>query len=227
MTIEVPGAYAAIDYSMTCPCCCLFRLSYPFKFENCSFHFLSEKPFRQTVTVSSSQIPKVFESAEARWDLLSSKTFEFVDGCDRVAIEQYAFGKRSNNNSQMGEHTGLLKHKLWKRKTPIELLNISHVKKFSGAAGGGRAKKDQIYEQFLKDEPQAAAFLAQNFGLKVVVKKRNGKDVPMVESPGSDIVDAYYLGKYFYYLLQGDPRVVTAQAVGRTDIYRKRKSASK
>lgn len=209
MIAKTTGHVVGIDYSMTCPCVCSFDIKQKdFNFFNCRFVFQSDKLIRiaHNESITQKLIPKEFASNEERWDMISGHVMEYIYLLDPVLIgvEQYSFGSRSNNNSQMGEHTGLLKHKLWKHGKPFIPVNITHVKMISGAEGGGNANKGQMLKKLRADEPEAVKYIESTVGLKVTQKKKGDKTVEYVDSPAGDIIDAYYLTKYTIDRFRGD-----------------------
>ncbi len=119
-------------------------------------------------------------SQEQRFDGISQ---HFINTLDRlkvpatanVYIEGYSMGSKGRVFS-IAENMGLIKHKLWKRGHHLTEVPPSVVKK--AATGKGNAKKEQMYEAFVRDT-----------GVKFAV----GKDIG---SPFSDIVDAYYISEY-------------------------------
>lgn len=209
-----------IDYSMTAPATCIHPV-HPedgeFNFKNCKFLIQSDKKqpklFEPRITHVLLPKTKDFGSPEHRWDMISQGVFVFLLGYDvkSFGVEDYSFASKSNNMFDVGENTGVLKHKAHKAHLKVRPVNVVHVKQMSKAEGGGNATKYQILQQFKKDEPEGYAFLEKTVGVEVKVKvktkiKNEGKpnevrlqvQTEEVSSPAADIIDSYYLTKFLY-----------------------------
>jgi Holliday junction resolvasome RuvABC endonuclease subunit len=99
-----------------------------------------------------------------------------------VYIEDYSMGSKGRV-FHIAENTGLLKHKLWALNYGITTIPPTVIKKV--ATGKGNAKKEQMYEAFVKQT-----------GIKLQTMG-SGKNIG---SPVSDIVDAYFIAQYGYTL---------------------------
>jgi hypothetical protein len=179
-----------IDYSMSSPaiCTCIGD----FKYENCKFLFVTQtKKYAQPFNDQIEGLP-LFEYRDniERFSLLAEMTYEFIFDCwpegensDDVSIglEGYAMGAKGQVFS-IGENTGILKQRLcyaedWK----LDVHAPSSIKKF--ATGKGNAKKEDMYDAFIKET-----------GVNLSDLLEQSVD-PKVSSPISDIVDAYYIAK--------------------------------
>lgn len=99
------------------------------------------------------------------------------------AIEGYAYGA-TGKVFQIGENAGCLKTLLYsKLLLAFEIVAPTTIKKY--ATGSGRADKNQMYENWLQETD---IDLLNRFS-------PNGKK-KKIDSPISDIVDAYYICKW-------------------------------
>lgn len=96
-----------------------------------------------------------------------------------VAIEGYSFGSTGMRLFQIAENTGLLKNMLWLKKLDFKVVPPTTVKKL--ATGKGNATKDLMVQEF---KNQTRIDLFSIFG------------VTRLQSPISDIADAYFLAKF-------------------------------
>ncbi len=188
-----------IDYSMSCPALTI-HLGEKWSFDNCKFCFLTHKK-----KYLDSSLPNIligqyhssqkfyidrFEdylSEEDRFYRLARQTHEFFTNWANIAnsavfIEGYSFGSKGKV-FEIGEACGALKSRIWEAGYEYQTVPPTVVKKF--ASGKGNAKKDMMHESFLKE---TQFDISEYFGCGI------GK------SPGSDIVDSYYIAKYGFYL---------------------------
>ena len=96
-----------------------------------------------------------------------------------VFIEDYAFGA-TGKVFHIGENTGLLKYRLYKRDYSFQMVAPTMVKKF--ATQKGNANKEMMLDQFNMEN---------NIDLREVIGTKT-------ENPISDIVDSYYVWQYAY-----------------------------
>ena len=97
----------------------------------------------------------------------------------RIFIEGYSFGSKGQAVFQIAENGGILKYRL--KEYNYRILVPSVIKKF--ATGKGNADKQKMYEQFTKDT---------NTNLMKVF------DIPTLNNPVTDVIDAYYIAKAGY-----------------------------
>ena len=97
----------------------------------------------------------------------------------QIFIEGYSFGSKGQAVFQIAENGGILKYRL--KEYDYRILVPSVIKKF--ATGKGNADKQKMYEQFCKDT---------NTNLMKVM------DIPTLNNPVTDIIDAYYIAKAGY-----------------------------
>ena len=176
---------AGIDYSMSSPAICIHQGD-EWSFSNCSFYYLTNK--KKFATPKHPFYPTIhdnFDTQEERFDNISTWALKTLpDNVNtKVFLEGYAFGAKGVV-FQIGENTGILKHKLWKTyENPLQVLQPSAIKKF--ATGKGNANKEVMYEAFIKE---TSCNLQGHFLCKIG------------ESPMSDIVDSYYIAKFGFQL---------------------------
>jgi hypothetical protein len=178
-----------IDYSMTCPAITIAKAKNCFTFETVHCFYLSGRlPNTSLSNVHSSRLTE-YSSTEMRWDAISEWVLDsiykvvgshFGSMNTTVFIEGYAMGA-SGRVFEIAENTAILKHKLWFRGIPINIVPPTVVKKF--ATTKGNATKPMMYEWFLKDTGVPLMSLYQ-------------PKAAIVGSPVGDIVDSYYICSY-------------------------------
>ncbi len=171
--------YAGIDYSMSCPAITVGNSK---DFNKCqSFFFTKVKKhqgahshniFGMTGPAYESEMERFHIVSE--WAMTILRKLKVTD----AAIEGYAMGGKGRV-FQIGENTGLLKHKMWQAGINFRSLTPSAVKKdFSGK---GNASKDVMHEAFVNQtKVDIAALFQQNPD----------------SNPVSDIVDSYAIHQY-------------------------------
>jgi hypothetical protein len=186
-----------IDYSLSSPGICVNTSEGEFKYEDCTFYFLTNtkkydatfcRPFVTNVRyIGTSHKPYTSEperySQIADWvvDIIKSygDATTGVNGIKpTIQIEDYSYGS-TGRVFHIAENLGLLKYKLkmecgW----DYTLLPPSVIKKF--ATDKGNANKDLMLDAFEKD---TGTNLAQVFDTTS-------------KSPISDVADAYFICKY-------------------------------
>ena len=186
-----------IDYSLSSPGVCVNTSEGEFKYEDCTFYFLTNtkkydatfcRPFVTNVRyIGTSHKPYTSEperySQIADWAINIIKSYgdatTGVNGIKpTIQIEDYSYGS-TGRVFHIAENLGLLKYKLkmecgW----DYTLLPPSVIKKF--ATDKGNANKDLMLDAFEKD---TGTNLAQVFDTTS-------------KSPVSDVADAYFICKY-------------------------------
>jgi len=186
-----------IDYSLSSPGVCVNTSEGEFKYEDCTFYFLTNtkkydatfcRPFVTNVRyIGTSHKPYTSEperySQIADWAINIIKSYgDATTGMNRIKptiqIEDYSYGS-TGRVFHIAENLGLLKYKLkmecgW----DYTLLPPSVIKKF--ATDKGNANKELMLDAFEKDTD---ANLPQIFDTTS-------------KSPVSDIADAYFICKY-------------------------------
>ena len=186
-----------IDYSLSSPGVCVNTSEGEFKYEDCTFYFLTNtkkydatfcRPFVTNVRyIGTPHKPYTSEperySQIADWAINIIKSYgDATTGMNRIKptiqIEDYSYGS-TGRVFHIAENLGLLKYKLkmecgW----DYTLLPPSVIKKF--ATDKGNANKDLMLDAFEKD---TGTNLAQVFDTTS-------------KSPVSDVADAYFICKY-------------------------------
>ena len=186
-----------IDYSLSSPGVCVNTSEGEFKYEDCTFYFLTNtkkydatfcRPFVTNVRyIGTSHKPYTSEperySQIADWAINIIKSYgDATTGMNRIKptiqIEDYSYGS-TGRVFHIAENLGLLKYKLkmecgWN----YNLIPPSVIKKF--ATGKGNANKELMIDAFEKD---TGTNLAQVFDTTS-------------KSPVSDVADAYFICKY-------------------------------
>jgi len=186
-----------IDYSLSSPGICVNTSEGEFKYEDCTFYFLTNtkkydatfcRPFVTNVRyIGTPHKPYTSEperySQIADWAINIIKSYgDATTGMNRIKptiqIEDYSYGS-TGRVFHIAENLGLLKYKLkmecgW----DYTLLPPSVIKKF--ATDKGNANKDLMLDAFEKD---TGTNLAQVFDTTS-------------KSPVSDVADAYFICKY-------------------------------
>lgn len=176
-----------IDYSMASPAICIFSPENEFSPENCSFHFLnnSQKKFKNFShkNIHGSSLEN-YSSPEERFDKISDWILNLLQENDKIFIEDYSFGS-TGMIFNIAENCGILKHKLYKNNFSFEKIPPSTIKKF--ATNKGNANKELMYQHFI-----------ENYHLNLL--EIFSKNTP--QSPISDIVDAFFICKYGFEMLE-------------------------
>lgn len=178
--------YAGIDYSMTSPAICVFDVdeNKVCEFNTCFHYFLSTTQRFKNFFEDGIEGDVIGEWAtqEQRFDMIAAWAMAIMEDhrVEEVWLEGYSYGSKGKV-FHIAENTGLLKNNLWMREIPCEVLAPSRIKKL--ATGKGNAKKDAMYQAFLKDPG--------GFNLTGLLTPKSKKIV----SPVSDIVDAYFILK--------------------------------
>lgn len=184
---------AGIDYSLTGPAICVYDGNGEFSFENCRFFFLTSIKSlegKQSDNIWGALFPD-HSSDEQRYDNISEWAMELLmlGVSPRViGVEGYSMGSKGRVFN-LAENCGLLKYKIWDRilqkgratDREMGIYAPTVIKKF--ATGKGNANKEAMYAAFVEET---------GVNLKEMLTPKKSK----IDSPVSDIVDAYYICKY-------------------------------
>ena len=167
-----------IDYSLSSPAICVCRGA--FKFENCKIYYLTNvKKYEGNFGNINGRLHLPYTTEQQRHDQISDWALSIIDtAIGNIFIEGYSFGSKGLVFN-LAENMGALKHKLYKRSTPFEMIVPGRIKK--NATGKGNADKLKMYEQFVQD---TNIDLMKEF------------DQTKLNNPVTDIVDSYYIAKY-------------------------------
>jgi len=188
-----------IDYSLSSPGVCINTSNGEFKYEDCSFYYLTgtkkyDNTFKDNDVCFVGTGHKLYTSEPERYnniadwviDIIKSHIKEYQiekklfywPGNPIIQIEDYSYGS-TGRVFHIAENLGLLKYKLkmecgW----DYTLLPPSVIKKF--ATDKGNANKDLMLEAFEKDT---------SVNLEVLFDTKS-------KSPITDVADAYFICKY-------------------------------
>ena len=177
---------AGIDYSMTSPAVCI-HTGDEWSVNNCTFYYLTTKNKYLTHTDKvRGSLYEEFETQQQRFNNLSNWALGIINahGAKKVGLEGYSYGSTGSRLFEIGENTGLLKHKMWTDGIDFEVYAPTSVKKF--ACGKGNANKEKIWEAFLEET---------QLNLFNLIGQQVGKDW----NPVSDMFDSYYMCKYRFH----------------------------
>ena len=168
-----------VDYSITCPCLCLYDERKEFKFENCFFYYLTNtKKYADKIAPNiTGESFQEYHIDVDRFDSISDWAINLCIGASEVAVEGYSFGSKGRVFN-LAENMGILKHKLYKQAIPVTIVEPSKVKKC--ATGKGNSDKLAMYEAF-KNETKTD--LLTVFGQKTL------------SNPVTDVIDSFYILK--------------------------------
>jgi len=170
-----------IDYSMTSPAICVGEGT----FTSCRIQFLTPtKKFAKSYLdgkIKGSHFG-TWPSEEFRYDYISNWIIGQVPVHADIILEGYAFAAKGQVFN-IGENTGLLKHKLYKQHQSFTSIPPTVIKKY--ATGKGNANKDLMYESF-------TAELLTPPDLQKSLQPKSKK----LSNPVTDLVDAYFIAKW-------------------------------
>jgi hypothetical protein len=177
---------AGVDYSMTSPAVCIHDGD-EWSVNNCTFYYLTPK--NKFLVVSDKvrgSLYEEFETQQQRFDNLSNWALSIIKSRDaqKVGLEGYSYGSTGSRLFEIGENTGLLKHKMWMANIDFEVYAPTSVKKF--ATGKGNANKEKVWEAFLEETGLNLFHLI-------------GQEVGKAWNPVSDLFDSYYMCKYRFH----------------------------
>lgn len=185
---------AGIDYSVTSPAVCVHPLEQQWSFANCRFLAIPDNNKKSTDSrfdVERNLGSKADPTDRYAHNARVITTFLEKNCVTRVLIEDYAFAAKGRV-FHIGENCGLLKYYLRDHAIDFSAVSPRQVKQF--ATQSGAATKDTMYDMFVEE---AHYDLLTAFGSKNRPKK--------LPSPVDDIVDAYYICKYFHDRLNNAP----------------------
>ncbi len=181
---------AGVDYSLRGPAICIWTGDEvrDFTYKDCQFYFLTDVKSKAKVyeTRIFGEFFMEYSCDESRYDSISDWAMDKLTGCREVAIEGYAYGA-TGRVFNIAENTGILKYKLYNATIPIEIIPPQAVKKV--ATGKGNARKDAMH---------AAWFEETGINLQGAISPKKS----VVDSPVSDVVDAYYICKCLWRNMQ-------------------------
>jgi Holliday junction resolvasome RuvABC endonuclease subunit len=176
-----------IDYSITSPAICIYEgEAQNFAFKSCQLYSLCNHDILSRCNWHIYRHTDNYEHDTERFNQIANWAIECISRHVRqpqeslVGIEDYSMGSKGKVFN-IAENCGALKTLLWQHDYPIKTVAPTVVKKF--ATGKGNATKDKMLEQFETDT---------GIKLKEILQPKR-----MLGSPTTDLVDAYYICKYF------------------------------
>lgn len=172
-----------IDYSLSCPCVCVSNGT---SFLDKYFYFLHDRKSYagQALNILGDQHAEYF-CDQQRYENIAGWVMAIIQPLDKdntvVLIEDYAFAAKGRVFN-LAENCGLLKYLLYKDRYNFHTVAPKTIKKY--ATGNGNANKQMMYDAFFELTLIQLAF----------VYSKTGK----VDSPVTDIVDAFYLTQYMH-----------------------------
>ena len=195
--------YASVDYSLTSPAMCMYHSTddvYRWYYMSTTKSKLKESHNLQSAlidvhkSVNQDLLEGSIDASMSRYNQISDYFMRTIDVLrpKQVFLEGYSLGSVGKVFS-IAENTAILKQKLYNNGHFVSVIPPTVVKKF--ATGKGNASKTLMREQFLK--PHKA--------LKTLLIEQHVKDLHKVahyvDSPMSDLIDAYYILRYGLHLI--------------------------
>lgn len=90
--------------------------------------------------------PSIF--GHPRLEYIRGRVLELCEGADLVVMEELAFSRNDPSAQERSGLAYLIRHSLWKRKTPFALIAPSSLKKF--CTGKGNSPKEVMMMHVLK-----------------------------------------------------------------------------
>ena len=165
-----------IDYSTSSPCICVnVRNDYDF------YYLTRTQKFARTIDVEfgimeGARLPKQFNSRIEQYTFIANWAMDILSRyhIDHVWLEDYAFAA-TGRVFHIGENTGLLKYKIFRRDIPYTTVPPTTVKRSS--IGKGNASKEEAILKFNQDF---------NIDLNEILDSTT-------MNPASDIADSYHI----------------------------------
>jgi len=168
-----------IDYSTSSPCICVSVK------DDYDFYYLSRiKKVARAIEfdhgiMNGDLMPKEFDSKIEQYAFIANWAIDVLSryDIDIVWLEDYAFAA-TGKVFHIGENTGILKYRLFKKEIPYNMVAPTTVK--SSTVGKGNASKDEIIDNFNK------------------IFHTNINDMlgTTTLNPTSDIADSYHICTY-------------------------------
>lgn len=178
-----------IDYSLTCPCVCVAKDA---TFSNSYFYYLTDRKsvMGKFHNILGEEHPDYLTDQE-RYENNATWVIEILSNFKRediyIMIEDYSFGSKGKVFN-LAENCGVMKYLLFKHNYRFFTVPPTVVKKF--ATGKGNATKEKMFEAFLNDT---------GIDLHNILLPKT-----KLNSPVTDIVDAWYLSRYMQVQLKNE-----------------------
>jgi Holliday junction resolvasome RuvABC endonuclease subunit len=181
-TTTMMTTIVGVDYSLSCPCICI---SNTVNFNENYFYFLSDVKRHHGKVMNITGDPhRDYHTDQERYENIASWMINIIKPLPDpdILIEDYAFAAKGRVFN-LAENCGLLKYLLYKDGYRFSTVAPSVIKKF--ATGKGNANKQAMYDAFYV-----------LLGIDLI--KIYGSKAMKLDSPVTDIVDAYYLTRYMH-----------------------------
>ena len=205
MEILIMPWYCGIDLSMTSPAMCCHhtddaKLSWYYmnttKSKLKSSHNLHSALIDIPKSVNQDLLEGSIDASFDRYNQISGWFMKIIDLLQpkHIFLEGYSLGSTGKVFS-IAENTAVLKQKLYDKNYYVSVIPPTVVKKF--ATGKGNASKQKMREEFFKINDIA--------NKRKLIEPRItdlNKVAKYVNSPMTDLIDAYYICMYGIHLLQ-------------------------
>jgi Holliday junction resolvasome RuvABC endonuclease subunit len=171
-----------LDWSMSCPCICVYDTKLPLTFNNCKFYFyIDSKKYDKSFANMHGFKTDFSETEEERFDNIAEWAIKILkkNNVTEACLEGYSMGSKGRIFA-IAENIGLLKHKMWKAGIKFVTPAPTQIKKTF--TGKGNANKEAMFN---------------------ALKGKFDIDLPTIlqckadASPLADIVDAFALVDYY------------------------------
>lgn len=170
-----------MDYSISKPGLCKFILDNNLDIEEKYYLTMTEtKKYERKDCVIHYNTKKDFIDDIERKLWVEEEIFNFLNNCDYVALEGYAFAAKGLI-FDIAEGCGIAKRRLYKRGIKLRIYDPSSIKKF--ATNMGNADKIHMEEDYEK--------CIDKFDLSFLPMVREGKS----GNPKDNVVDAFFICK--------------------------------
>lgn len=175
---------AGIDYSFTCPAICVHPMRPIKNFDDCLvFFYTAQTKYNSTFHKNiHGMIHQPYHSEQERFDNISQWAISILEKLkvSKVALEGYSMGSKGKI-FEIGENTGLLKHRLY--ESGIQFITPAPTTIKKHFQGKGNAKKEQMLDAFNE---------RFDLDLKTIMAYNRTK----IESPIGDVVDSVAITDY-------------------------------
>ena len=150
MKADLVTKVCGIDYSMTCPCVCVYDgVLSKFNAKDCKWYFLSSiKSLGDNMFFEGrihSEIFKEWRNSIQRYKNISTWALDKAKGSSMVIIEDYSMGSKGKV-FHIAENCGILKHDLYMAEIPYDTVPPTSLKKF--ASWKGKRTKGRYVSEF-------------------------------------------------------------------------------
>lgn len=184
---------AAIDYSITSPCLCIFNPQKP-EFNESKFYILNNfkkqslSLIKKFNNISFTEHDENYKNYSERYHNISEHFLNIMKwyDIDYVIIEGYSMGSRNGLIFNIAENTGILKYKLWLSKYVVDVVPPTTIKKFATTKGNSN---------------KIAMNIAFEEKTNIIL---HDKETSIGKSPFSDIIDSYFIALYQNNIIKND-----------------------